>query len=836
MKKDFIKTIMIKNLPVILAFLIPIGILLGVYIIRGVFPFGDNMFLRSDMYHQYAPFMKEFQRKLQEGGSLLYSWNIGLGSNFASTYAYYLASPFNWLVGFFPEYLIPEFMNLMIILKSGFMSAAFCWYLVRRFQRNDLSASVFGLFYALSSYMAAYAYNVMWLDCLILFPLILAGLEDLVKRGKYRLYVLSLGFSIISNYYISIMISIFLIIYFLYLIVCEIAPGIKKEYLRHIVRFVLFSLLAGGLAMFLVLPALFNLIYTASAESAFPTDMKAYFNLLELISHAGINEEVSMFETKLPNIYCTMALFILVPLYWIIHTIPFREKAGKTILLSILLFSFMYNIPTYIWHGFHFPNSLPGRHSFIYIMMILTIGYQTFLMIGTFRKKEILLSMFLGVCGVFLFQQVSMEENNTVENASVGALFIIIYAALFLSIVKGIKRRKLYLFILFSVSILEISVNTLVTGYQTNKRFDYMKDQDQISELKNRVDTGDFFRIEKISRKTKNDGAWNGYHSASVFSSTAYAGNSDLYNALGLQGKVNGYSFYGNTPFTQALLGVKYVISDKEKTDALLTETAVFEGSHLYEYRYALPLGFMIKRESAGSDQLSDNPFINQNEMIRQFSGEEAVFELYESIQDKIINLNVRSEGRCMIYIPTPLEKCSIFILRDRQIVDRKDLDHLESPWILDVGDVKKGDRVTVLIGDDDVDEITVFPAVMDYAKYEKAMQALSAEPLTITSFSDTCLEGNVTVKQEGILFTTIPYDPGWALYVDGGRMQYSDYKGSFIMLHLEEGEHHIELRYWPKGLTSGIMISILSLAVLMGLEVICAGKERKWKIFNCFR
>ena len=46
---------------------------------------------------QYAPFFAEFRHKLADGGSLLYSWNVGMGVNFAALYAYYLASPLNWL-------------------------------------------------------------------------------------------------------------------------------------------------------------------------------------------------------------------------------------------------------------------------------------------------------------------------------------------------------------------------------------------------------------------------------------------------------------------------------------------------------------------------------------------------------------------------------------------------------------------------------------------------------------------------------------------------------------------------------------------------------------------
>ncbi|MBQ2250061.1 MAG: YfhO family protein, partial [Lachnospiraceae bacterium] len=94
-----------------IAFFIPMVIMVIIFIQRGIFPFGDESFLRTDMYHQYAPFFSEFQHKLRNGGSLLYSWDIGMGVNFAALYAYYLASPMNWLIMLCPKSLVIEFMT-----------------------------------------------------------------------------------------------------------------------------------------------------------------------------------------------------------------------------------------------------------------------------------------------------------------------------------------------------------------------------------------------------------------------------------------------------------------------------------------------------------------------------------------------------------------------------------------------------------------------------------------------------------------------------------------------------------------------------------------------------
>ena len=92
-----------KAYPYVMAFFIPFVICVIICIGNGVYPFGDNCILHIDMYHQYCPFFTEFLNKLRTGGSLQYSWNLGLGSDFVSLYAYYLASPLNLLIVLCPK-------------------------------------------------------------------------------------------------------------------------------------------------------------------------------------------------------------------------------------------------------------------------------------------------------------------------------------------------------------------------------------------------------------------------------------------------------------------------------------------------------------------------------------------------------------------------------------------------------------------------------------------------------------------------------------------------------------------------------------------------------------
>lgn len=150
-----------------------------------------------------------------------------MGTNFTSLFAYYLASPANWLIALFPQRSMIEIMNAMIIVKLAAASVSFAYYIAKHFHTKSCSIALFGTFYALSGFVAAYSWNIMWLDCVILVPLIMLGLERLVNENKCLLYCISLGLCIFTNYYIAIMVCMAVVLYFIVLMVSYNGTAIR---------------------------------------------------------------------------------------------------------------------------------------------------------------------------------------------------------------------------------------------------------------------------------------------------------------------------------------------------------------------------------------------------------------------------------------------------------------------------------------------------------------------------------------------------------------------------------------------------------------------------------
>ena len=815
----------------IAAFFVPVVIMIIIFAQRGIFPFGEESFLRTDMYHQYAPFFSEFRHKLAEGGSLLYSWDIGLGVNFAALYAYYLASPLNWLLILCPGKYVIEFMTAAIVLKIGLAGLSFTCYLRKRSGVTDFGACFFGIFYALSGYMAAYSWNIMWLDCIVLFPLILLGLEQLVREKKGLLYCISLALSILSNYYISIMICMFMVIYFAVLMVLD-WENFKDGWGKCIGLFAGCSLLAGGLAAVVLLPEIFALQSTASGEMSFPQTVESYFSIVDMLARHIGNVQVEIGLEHWPNIYCGTAVLMLFLLYLVCRNISLREKAVYCSLLLFFLASFSVNVLNFIWHGFHYPNSLPARQSFIYIALMLTVCFQAYRNLDRFSDRSIL-AAFLGAVSFVLLSQKFREGDEAYHFAVFyGAVFFLaVYAGLMVLYrrrgqgERGRKRAALAaLLTLFTVCV-EAAVNTTCTSVTTTSRTAYTADNEAVETLAASLKgSADFYRIEKTDQRTKNDGAWMHFPSVSLFSSMAHADVTEFIKSLGCEGSTNAYSITGSTPFVDCLLSVKYAFYPREQSMDRLEYVQDYQGTYLYANRYALPLGFMIPDIMKNEWHLNmANPADVQNSLC-------SLFDAPDVLQEE----TGLGNGPSLIYTPEEAGEYYAFV-SNKQVKsvslkkgEEKDtFDNINRGYLIEVGMVEAGETLAFQ-NEEGNEDLGIRLYRYNEAGLEHVYRKLAESPLTLSVWEDDRLKGTVDAGMGGTLFTSIPYDKGWTVTVDGQERQPQELFGAFLGIELEPGSHVIECSYMPEGLKEGMMISLLCAAVLAAAVFISRRRRQK--------
>ena len=819
------------------SFLLPFLAMLAIFIGNGIYPFGDGSFMHSDMYHQYVPFLEEFLRKVKDGEPLYHSWRIGMGSNYLALYGYYSASPFNWLMLLVPQQFLIEFMSYMVVFKIGLCGFTFAWYLKEKFQTKQLSILFFATFYAMSGFVAAYNWNVMWMDTLVLAPLIVLGLERLVREKKSGLYCVTLGLCILSNYYLSIMVCLFLCLYALVLVPELYGEDGWKSFFKRlggaVGRFAFYSLLAAGMASVILIPEAAALTATEFSDVNFPKKVTWYFSFFDVIARhaAGVQRETGL--DHWPNIFCSSAVFFLIPLYAANRNIRLKEKVGKLLLCAFFIISFSVNNLNFIWHGLNYPDSLPARQSFLYILLVLTMCFEAVYRHKGFSAKELLACTGLGLAYLLLAQKlVDNDAFSTGIFLLTGAL-VALYALLLYCREKyrsnALAMRLVSIFTLACVAF-EATFNMAYTSVSTTSRSSYLDPLPAYQTLAERTmqEDTDFYRFEKFSRVTKNDGALAGYPTASLFSSTANAAVESWYDRMGMSESKVFYCFDGQTPFTSALLNVRYMFSRADNEDPnLYTLIGQQDDVYLYKCNYTLPAGFLLKDgwnlSSSELEASSSDPLDLQNQMAYSLGASSPLFKpVVSDTSDQKTSFTAKEEGHYYAY--TKNRKADTISLDSASLT--KTFKKVKYDYILDLGRHPAGETVTLSDKEEQALDATVM--MLDEAVLAQVLDTLSQQPFAVDSWDSAHVNGHVDVTQPGQLVLSIPDEPGWTLKVNGQVTEHEAYDDTFLSVCLTEGSHTIELSYRPAGLTAGIIVSLMSIAVFFAVCFLHRRKRRR--------
>lgn len=829
-----------KAFPYIAAFGLPFFICVIICIGNGVYPFGDNCILHIDMYHQYCPFFTEFLNKLQSGGSLQYSWNLGLGSDFVSLYAYYLASPLNFLILLCPKSHVIEFMTLLIILKISASGLTFFLYIRHhyklvgkdgRMHKNQvIPAIVFSTAYALSGFVAAYSWDIMWMDCIALFPLIMIGLERLVQEKKAGLYYITLALCIFCNYYISIMICIFLVFAFVLLFFSQ-----KKGKGGAVLRFGWYSLLAGASSAILLLPEIAVLSVSGSAEGGFPKTAEFYFNILAELGRGAAVTSVYTGNDHWPNLYAGAFSLFLVWIYVLNRRISWKEKVPRIAMLAFFLVSFAENQLDYIWHGMHFPQALPGRQSFLYSFVLLSMGF------AAVRKRKGTKIWHIAVAAIVSMMLLLLSgwygDETVTEPVSlvITALFICVYAVTFvLTKITGKKKRLAFAQFAVFVAVAELAINMAATGFGTTSRVAYTEKQTDYENLlktakEDNEETGSgFYRVEDTERKTKNDDSLYGYASATIFSSLMNLDVSHLFQSLFMEGGKNFYCYNGATPLSSSLFSVKYMLSDSALEESPYRTLIGGSGSSfLYRNDYSLPLGFVMDEQAiANWTSSTADRMASLNSLTSALGAEGQMLYPATCVADANAGdttIDIAEDG----YYYADYVSCT----SDTLTVNRSDgwtkqYSKTSHRYLIELGECKAGDEIHILNSNMESIEFQVYQ--LNEKVVQQAFDTLNAQTMQLTDMTDRKIEGKIQVQNAGRLILSVPADEGWTLYVDGKETEIEPLADALVGVHLEKGSYTIKLCYTTPGLKVGAGISLGAVILFLISACVRTGISRK--------
>lgn len=873
------------KLYLIFCFLAPIAIMFGIYLSRGLHPFGDGTPLVLDLNSQYAYFFEGLRNLIYgDASSFLYSFSRSLGGEFMGMYAYYLASPLSYIVALFPQDRIQEAILTILLLKTGFCGLSFGYYLHSHTKKPcKLSVFTFSVMYALSAYAVCQQSNTMWIDALVWLPLLALGIEQLILNKKYKLYTFALSFILISNYYIGYMICIFAVLYFFYTYFsrsCEqINPQKEKlHFARAGARFGLFSILSAAISAFMLVAAYYSLGFGKSTFSEPNWELSAKFDVLDMLTKFLPGAYDTFEPSGLPFVYCGLLSLILLPVYFTAKKISAREKIASAALLGVFLVSFLFDPLDLIWHGFSMPNWLNGRYSFIFCFVLLVLAFKGLGNLRSAGEKFI-----LGICAfIVLFvataQKFELESyiNSDKKLLTFGCIWfsilftVIILALLCLKIrIRSQKAGRCVSAVLAAVVCLEVFCNGIIcfikidddvafTRYSSYQNFldDLRPTVEQLKEY----DPG-FYRTEKTHHRQRNDNFALALRGISNSTSTLNSEAIQLIYNLGYTGRAHLTQYRGGTPMGDSLLGIKYVIDKKDSTrfDNLYEKVEEIDDPkyNVYKNPYALSLAYGVSDEiktfEINDSEAYANVFERYNALLPAMTGSDSELSVFERISGlntdsgncKEIKLATtlrysapeKSEGYFTFTYTAPYSGNYYFYpdwagnldSTDVKIGDGEKISFLErdTDHILSLGYFAEGSEIKLtfyISKDQSINFYTQhgFLWYFNEGVYESSMQELmnlSQLAINNESTDDHIFGTMTTVNDVQSVLTTIPYDQGWKIYVDGEQVE--SYKSLDALLSFDiatAGDHNIELKYMPDIYKTGIIISISGIVAFIAL------------------
>ena len=805
------------------AFLLPVLLFAAVMFLCRIHPFGERTLILWDADGQYLAFLTHLRRILQGEADAFYTLSKAAGGSMAGLTAYYLASPLNWVLALFPAQQMITAFHLLVLIKIGLAGLTACVAL-QRHERTGWAGLLFSTGYALMGYMACYFWNIMWIDGVILLPLIASGINDLLQGKSALKYCVWLAVALWSNYYIGYMLCLFSVLWFAYGFVQNRLNG--QSGIKSVFLFAISSLLAGGLAAAMLLPAFCSL--NLSGSSAGMLSLQSLYPMAEIATKLFTGAiDFEQIRYGLPNIFIGIPLLALFGSYALNPSIPRPKRIASAALLGVFLLSFQMEGLYLLWHGLDAPNALPARFSFLFSFLLIFLAYEGYCRLNTAdhnrlssRMGYLALAFSAGTCLLFSSGLPSYLAYETVVFDVVCFLCSCGLIALF----KG-KRKRLAFLLLFAIQLaglvgnLYFSIHRLdsVDTLRADSYHAYTARRQATVERIKETDPG-LYRMETNDFRTENDPLTFGYYGLSHFSSDFDPTFASFVKQIGLH-----QSYYriqyaaGTTPVLESLFGVKYIIHHEDQSLTSLPESyqKLWQDGEESVWRnpYALPLAF-VAGPASDPIALGDDPFENQNLLMQDLTGlNEPIFRkvsIDQSGRDEILHAVFEQPADTPTYLSTDggwfslnegsFEKLGRFIGCVR-LPDAEQSIQTELRVAMDAS-YSGGD---------------VYVSTFDEAAFERAYTVLVNNGCQIECPTDSHLLIQTPDAAEPMqLVLSLPYDEGWEAFVDGKKASTSKRYDALLAIDLPSGSHNVELRFTPVGWTAGVAVSVGSLFILL--------------------
>ncbi len=798
--------------------LIATAVLLLVYIVKGIWPFGEFSVAASDMVHGYLPCYYHLYDFLHGEKSLFFDFYTGTGVNMIGiASANGLLSPTNLLLLLFPRENLLDAMGILLVFKVFLCGVSAQWYFGKRFP--DIGyfwQTIFAFLYSLSSFTLYYYFHIIWLDIIALFPIVVWAAERLFTKKQMLPLVLSLTACLICSLYMGLMVVICL--FFVGGLYVILFSG-KKERKYSVCRLGIATVLSIVNSLFINYPTFLQMAGSSRyGESSLSKIFGSGFSL--------DGEKAMLF------------FGLQIPIFFIISLFSMYKKAKKTVLFALGTVIFLFT-PFFLeganvaWH-FGSYRSFPMRFAFMttFFFCVLAAVYiekkgADFEAIESKKSKNIIAvvaAIILGLAFAYIvfFSYKSIGSGTTNFTKSTEKLLLLgisylIGIPLVIAVMniksKFVRRYAIIVICImqaFGFANLNVGEHSPVRSFRTehnttyvNRVFDIYKDE-EIDPFK-RVSNSDMSLNINYSMLLKRAaiGNWTHQIPERLQKAVEALGHSTTYTLL-LE--------TGGTKFSKALLGIKSELT--------------LDGERNLEH--TLPTGFVMEGEfveapskvSVGSSDI----FAYQNgiyfELLGECDANERLFEIVHSPDSHTKNsatYNFNFDTEKTLYLTAATNNNSYSVSVNGEIIRVPTyMNENNSAYpveyhngVLELG-TYRGDVEVVVESLNGTSFNPVTIGVMDDARLSALCKKIyEKNKNTSYEVGKRDMTFTVTAKNGDSLFVPVNFDKGWSVKINGKEADIDMVLDSFMAVKLVDGENIVEFSFTPVGLKFGALISI---------------------------
>ncbi|MDN6028348.1 MAG: YfhO family protein [Lactobacillus sp.] len=844
---------LITKITFILSFIIPL------IIFSSYFLYHHSGILTVDLGQQYVDFLSFYQQNIfHQPLKFIYSFQNGLGNSMLGTSAYYLLSPFNLLLLLFPTSQLPAAIFWLIAIKVGAIGLNSYWYWQRKTSMPIALAASSA--FALSGFVVANHFNLMWLDSVILLSCLIASLDRLLTDQPQHLVLITFLLWV-TNFYTGYMVLVFGLCYFLSQ---NLLHGWRNA---RCWRYLKLSLIGSALASFILFPTLIELLQGKAAGSAH-WQLIWQFPLAHLLGKLTIGSyNFHEMEAGLPNIFITSALLVAATAYFFNTQISKRTRLINGLLLAFLICSLSFTPLVLGWQMGQFPVWYPGRFSFIISFWLLELAVGQFSQLPQFNWRQLcgLLILVAGLISYWLIKRSQWPYLD--QHELIITISFVVIGIIFITLIP--RSPQLFRMLILLTVLLEAGTNLYFSlghlSYQRDADYrNYTQNVKRASDYLQQHDAS-FFRVDKTFFRSDNDSFSDNFNSLANFNSITNQASLKFMAALGYLHNSNSYTNHGGTALTDALLGVKYYLQPNFSDEHLKQQDRMTYNNRnnridvnqqklihtqpqLLLYRAtALPLIFLSQPQRSPHFE-SDQPIKNQQRFYQTIFGKQTSlfhrnrwphavlkhakrvanqpqhYQRQASHQFASVSLTyqVRTSDTYYLELPRQLNSTNLTLMVNGVKLTNEVRE--EQTQLINICQQAKGQTLAIKLtfSSPSLDLTTIKLWRLNQRVLHQRLKHYQLAQPTICEVSPLQLSVTpFTLKRTKIVNSTIPWSANWLVFDHGHLLKTQRFLQTFVAAKLAPGKHQLTYYYLPRELLVGLLISLLTLLVWLKFKIV---------------